>query len=864
MKLGFLVSAVAGAQTTQSYTGVIKDLTQHVVTSGQVTFTLTLRQASTIPGTGTFVPPTTLCNINANGTLSGYVDGVVFGPCIVTSNTSLTPTGTAYRICEQLYYSTPGSCFYDYALGGSKDISSIVPTLPTGPINYGGVPGPPGPIGSQGPIGAQTSGVNLTPSATQTVVQPSGTQLNINTACIGTDVRNIKGCFGAKGDMAIIGGCTMANGAISVACSSGSFTSADIGKSFYLQGAGAAGASLSSTIASVTNSTTVVLANMASTTVSGSGAVYGSDDTTALQNALNLQRSIGGALYLPAGNYLHHGLNVTGQNSKIYGDNIGASQLFAIAVTNPGRINSATTVGFDASGSQFNEFSGLAIIGGQPFLADLAPKVNFLGGRSGPPGTNAFAIAHVFNTDYFHTSGPYDVVLYGYEQTDFRNCEFQNDGTNNLGLLYLSANNTPGFTSPYVNLVGGPTTSTTKISVSGARTAFAAGQGNFVVLDQGLSGSNYAISLRDAYIVFNGTSGVFLSDTGSASSFGLRNITLDQLYAEGVACGNCQFAKIGAPAWNWTITNVQFYGSGTGLTAAPYQFANGFLDGYVNIDTTGSAGGIEFSSSSCLGSTLHLGQQEPATNCTDYLSASGVLGVLAQNTMGHIQASSAAWMKLGTYVGHSGIGAGPIIIFSTGAGTNSGANQQNTAILSMRPGNDTAAPNLSGISITNLDSSGALLGVKAVATGGSTLATNQSWDIYLNQSSFSNSTYQVTLPVGTKWIPSNTPSVDPGSASTTVVVGGASTVGKVIIGVTGALPGTAIAAGTCVNLTATMPGVGSGQVITATPQVPLNFGLHWDTATVSSPNTVTVPVCNTTASSITPSSTPTFSVRVIQ
>jgi hypothetical protein len=132
--------------TTQTYTGVIKDLTQQVVTSGQVTLTLTLPNASTIPGVGTFVPTTTLCNINVDGTLSGYVGGTVSGPCIVTANISLTPKGTAYRICEQPYYSTPGSCFFDYALGGTKDISSVVPSLSTGPTNYGGVQGPPIPF----------------------------------------------------------------------------------------------------------------------------------------------------------------------------------------------------------------------------------------------------------------------------------------------------------------------------------------------------------------------------------------------------------------------------------------------------------------------------------------------------------------------------------------------------------------------------------------------------------------------------------------------------------------------------------------------------------------------------------------------
>jgi hypothetical protein len=136
--LMFLMTAGAMAQTT-TYTGVIKDLAGNVVTSGQVTYTLTPPTDSTIPGIGRFTPVSISCNINTDGTLSGIPSGA----CKVASNTTLSPTGTAYRICIQAYFATPGSCFYDYAITASKDITTVVPTLATGPINYGGVPGPP-------------------------------------------------------------------------------------------------------------------------------------------------------------------------------------------------------------------------------------------------------------------------------------------------------------------------------------------------------------------------------------------------------------------------------------------------------------------------------------------------------------------------------------------------------------------------------------------------------------------------------------------------------------------------------------------------------------------------------------------------
>lgn len=137
--LFLFLAGSAVAQTTTTYTGVIKDLSQQVVTSGLVTFTLTQSTDSTIPGNGRFIPTTVSCNINVDGTLSAISGGA----CVVTMNTALSPSGTSYRICIQPEFSTPGSCFFDYATTASKDITTIVPTLSTGPLNFGGVPGPP-------------------------------------------------------------------------------------------------------------------------------------------------------------------------------------------------------------------------------------------------------------------------------------------------------------------------------------------------------------------------------------------------------------------------------------------------------------------------------------------------------------------------------------------------------------------------------------------------------------------------------------------------------------------------------------------------------------------------------------------------
>jgi hypothetical protein len=194
------VSAFASGQTTTTYTGVIKDLSQNVVAAGQVTFELRPSLDATISGFARFVPSTITCSINqatagassaaraANSvtisgltghtfvtndivTVSGMTDssfngtftvgsttatsitypqtagntttgsGVISalrstpgpGSCTVTMNTALNPSGTSYRICIQPNYISPGSCFNDYAVVSSRDITTVIPTPTTSP-----------------------------------------------------------------------------------------------------------------------------------------------------------------------------------------------------------------------------------------------------------------------------------------------------------------------------------------------------------------------------------------------------------------------------------------------------------------------------------------------------------------------------------------------------------------------------------------------------------------------------------------------------------------------------------------------------------------------------------------------------------
>jgi hypothetical protein len=240
-----LIATLAKAQISTVYTGTIKDLSGAVVTTGQVTFILAPSTDSTISGIGRFVPSIITCRIDTDGTLSSSTGGA----CTVASNTALSPSGSSYRICIQPYFTSPGRCFFDYATTPSKDISTIAPALSTGPINYGGVPGPAlnfvgawnsstvyqtgqtvtfgnivyislqNPNLNNNPAATPTfwsrvitpASLTALPGATQTVVQPAGTSFQMNSANNVLSADQFTGAdIGAKINAAF-SSCTIAN-----------------------------------------------------------------------------------------------------------------------------------------------------------------------------------------------------------------------------------------------------------------------------------------------------------------------------------------------------------------------------------------------------------------------------------------------------------------------------------------------------------------------------------------------------------------------------------------------------------------------------------------------------------------------------
>lgn len=131
--------------------------------------------------------------------------------------------------------------------------------------------------------------------------------------------------YGALGDGKCVTDGAMTNGSATLTSATAAFTTADIGKVIQVKGAAATGVtSLVTTIQAFTNSTTVTLTAAAATTVTGAQVLWGSDDTAAIQAAINAAttwaRANSGAatVFFPGctGFYCVGGALVTGGTTK--------------------------------------------------------------------------------------------------------------------------------------------------------------------------------------------------------------------------------------------------------------------------------------------------------------------------------------------------------------------------------------------------------------------------------------------------------------------------------------------------------------------------------------------------------------------
>lgn len=131
-------------------------------------------------------------------------------------------------------------------------------------------------------------------------------QLKPTAASVGVPlVFNVKD-YGAKGDGRQLFDATITSGQATVTSATAAFTSGDVGKTAIFTAASGGGAVLVTTILSVTNSTTAVLAANAGSTIASGGIIaIGTSDYAAVNAALTAALAAGGGVvYFPAGVYL--------------------------------------------------------------------------------------------------------------------------------------------------------------------------------------------------------------------------------------------------------------------------------------------------------------------------------------------------------------------------------------------------------------------------------------------------------------------------------------------------------------------------------------------------------------------------------
>lgn len=202
---------------------------------------------------------------------------------------------------------------------------------------------------------------------------------------------NVK-AYGALGDRrTFVDGAITTGTAILTSASGAAFTSADVGKLVFVQGAGAAGAPLNTTVLSYQSATQVTLSASASTTVSGAICSVGTDDLAAFNAAVSAA-PVGSTVYIPTGQYILSAEVTINKRINLMGDGPVSSVISTGSLTarvfNYAQVSVATML------------SGFSI-------RDL--QVSNLNSTSSPSGTsNGIRLKYCYDVDIDN------VVLFGF------------------------------------------------------------------------------------------------------------------------------------------------------------------------------------------------------------------------------------------------------------------------------------------------------------------------------------------------------------------------------------------------------------------------------------------------------------------
>ena len=153
------------------------------------------------------------------------------------------------------------------------------------------------------------------------------------------NVRDQRYAGGAKGDAQTYVGMAASTGAATtVTVSPGIFTPQMVGKTLLLPGAGPSGTQLATTITARASLTSITIADLVSTTVSGATGVVVTDDTAAIDAARAARR----AVFFPPGGYFYSGTGLEADHLACWG--AGSEATYVWLGTNDALVASANTV----------------------------------------------------------------------------------------------------------------------------------------------------------------------------------------------------------------------------------------------------------------------------------------------------------------------------------------------------------------------------------------------------------------------------------------------------------------------------------------------------------------------------------------
>ena len=168
-----------------------------------------------------------------------------------------------------------------------------------------GMTGAMGPTGAQGPTGPAILFLDDGPNYDDQgpIAQP---QAAVNSKLVYNVID-----FGAVDDLiTVFDGAITVSTATLVCATSTPFLATDVGKRITVARAGASGAQLTTTISAFSSSSTVTLAANAGTTASAAGTSFGTDNATAIQNAINAASALkGGVVFFPVVNKGRYGVS---------------------------------------------------------------------------------------------------------------------------------------------------------------------------------------------------------------------------------------------------------------------------------------------------------------------------------------------------------------------------------------------------------------------------------------------------------------------------------------------------------------------------------------------------------------------------